>query len=70
MTIDKIKEIVERNKNKNKKFVYKGTRNQREEFNGFINEMYPAIFTIKLEDNSIKSYSYSDILIGNLKIID
>ncbi|MBQ2639599.1 MAG: Veg family protein [Bacilli bacterium] len=70
MTIDKVKKIVLENKNKKKKFIYKGTRNQIDEFIGTINETYPVIFTIKLEDNSIKSYSYSDILIGNLKIID
>ena len=70
MTIEKAKELVKNNKNKKKKFIYKGTRNQKDEFIGIINEMYPAIFTVRLDDDSIKSYSYSDILIGNLKIID
>ena len=69
MTIEKIKEIVRKNKNIKKKFTYKGTRNQIEEFEGIINALYPAIFTIKT-GNNIKSYSYSDILIGNLKIIN
>lgn len=70
MTLDKVKEVVFENKGLVKSFVFKGARNQIDEFNGVITDMYPAIFTITLDDNKVKSFSYSDILIENLKIID
>ena len=70
MTLDKIKEEVYRNKGVVKSFVFKGSRNQLDTFEGVITDLYPAIFTIKLLDDQIKSFSYSDILIENLRIID
>ncbi|MBE6157728.1 MAG: hypothetical protein E7160_02925 [Firmicutes bacterium] len=70
MMIDKIREEVIRNKGIMKSFVFKGTRNQSLEFDGVITDIYPAIFTITLSDNKVKSFSYSDVLIENLRIID
>lgn len=70
MTLDKVREVVLENKGIVKSFVFKGSRNQIDEFQGVITETYPAVFTITLEDNKVKSFSYSDILIDNLKIID
>lgn len=70
MTIDKIKEFIEKNKNIYKKFVFKGTRNQIDKFEGVITEIYPAIFIIKTKKGEIKSFSYNDVLIENLKIND
>ena len=49
-------------------FLYLGCRNQNEEFFGYIDVCYPYIFTIKLNDNCIKTFSYNDFIIGNLKI--
>ena len=50
-------------------FIYNGTRNQIEEFDGEIVGLYNYVFLIKVkETNVIKSFSYSDILIGSLKI--
>lgn len=49
-------------------FVYKGNRNQIESFIGTIEKCYSRIFIIRLNDQSIKSFSYSDIIIGNLEI--
>lgn len=50
-------------------FIYKGNRNQIEKFNGIIYKCYSRIFIIKLFDGRIKSFSYSDIMIGNLEIL-
>ncbi len=69
MTLDKVREVVLENKGVVRSFVFKGARNQIDEFDGVITDMYPAIFTITLDDNKVKSFSYSDILIDNLKII-
>ena len=68
MTIEKIKNIVNENKNKVVDFKYNGSRNQTEEFSGTIENVYKAIFTIKINNDIIKSFSYTDVLIGNLEI--
>lgn len=70
MTIDKIKKFIEKNKNISKKFVFKGTRNQIDKFEGIITEIYPAIFIIETEKGEKKSFSYNDVLIENLTISD
>jgi len=69
MNIDVAKRIVEENLLVRHKFLYKGSRNQNEEFYGVISKAFPAIFIIQLENSIVKSFSYSDLLVGNLKII-
>ena len=68
--INKIKEDISSKKGKKLKFRFNGARNQIEEFEGIIVETYNYIFTIKtINDNEeIKSFTYSDILIDNLEI--
>lgn len=69
MNIKKIKEKIETLKNKKIKFKLNGSRNQIEEFEGVITEIYNYIFIV--ETNNIKkSFSYADILINNLEIKD
>ena len=69
MNIDKIKDKVGLYVGKEKNFRFNGSRNQIEEFEGVITNMYPSIFIVKIKDNnSIKSFSYSDILIHKLVI--
>lgn len=70
MTIDKIKKRINRNIGKDVKIICKGSRNKREVFNGKINATYNFIFTIKSNNNLIKSFSYSDILTENVKIFN
>lgn len=68
--INKIKEDISSKKGKKLKFRFNGARNQIEEFEGIIVGTYNYIFTIKtINDNEeIKSFTYSDILIDNLEI--
>ena len=67
--IDKIRKDLISKKDKILNFRYNGTRNQIEEFKGIIVGIYNNIFTIKiLEKEELKSFAYSDILIGNLEI--
>lgn len=69
MNIKRIKEKIESLKHKKIKFKLNGSRNQIEEFEGIITEVYNYIFIV--ETNNIKkSFSYSDILINNLEIKD
>lgn len=67
--INKIKEIVYNKKGEVIRFRFNGARNQIEEFEGIIDGVYNYIFTIKTINNETKSFSYSDVLIGNLEFI-
>ena len=68
--IEKIKTKLEKNKGKELEFKFNGSRNQTEKFRGIIENTYNYIFTVKLVDNNnqIRSFSYSDILIDSLEI--
>lgn len=70
MMINKIKDVVKENLNVPHSFIFHGVRNQNEEFTGRITAMYPALFIVSLDNGQIRSYSYSDLLISNLEIID
>ena len=68
MNIEKIKSKIEGLKNKKLHFKINGSRNQIEEFDGIITELYNYIFIIET-DNIKKSFSYSDVLINNIEIL-
>lgn len=69
--ISKIKEQLKENVGKTLHFRFNGARNQIEEFDGCIENTYNFIFTIKpINDERIKSFTYSDVLIENLEIFD
>lgn len=70
MMISKIKEQVKQCMGKKKTFVFYGSRNQTDKFDGVITAMYPGVFIITLETGGVRAYSYSDLLISNLEIID
>ncbi len=65
--IQKIRQKVLSYRNKKIKFKYNGSRNQIESFDGIITNCYKNIFLVKT-DKFIKSYTYTDILIGILEI--
>ena len=69
MNLDDAKRNISKYLNKNCKFVYKGIRNQTEEFEGKIIKMFPSVFTIELSDGSIKTFSYADYVIKSIKIV-
>ena len=69
MMIDKVKSLVLDNLEVERKFVFHGSRNMLDEFTGKIIGIYPAIFTILDSNGVLKSFSYSDLLIGNLEIL-
>ena len=69
MNKDTIIKIIKNYKGKIIHFKYKGARNQIEEFDGEIENTYKSIFTIKLIDQiTIKSFSYSDVITKSLEI--
>lgn len=70
--ISKIKNELTNEIGKTLHFRFNGARNQIEEFDGFIENTYNFVFTIKTigEKEQIKSFTYSDVLIENLEIFD
>ena len=68
--INKVRDNIIINKGKTRKFRFNGARNQIEEFEGKINGVYNYVFTIKTINDETKSFSYSDVLIGNLEFIE
>lgn len=69
MNLNYAKEQVKQKIGVYSKFIYKGARNQIEEFEGTIIKCYPSVFIIKTSDNIIKSFSYNDFIIKNIKIM-
>lgn len=65
--VSDIKKELERNIGKKVRITVYGMRNRREVVVGIIKEVYPNIFTVSSRDIS-KSFSYSDVLIGDIKI--
>ena len=70
--INKVRDYIKKNQGKKLNFKYNGSRNQIEVFEGIITETYSYIFIIKIigEPESIKSFSYNDVLIKNLEIFE
>ena len=71
MNIDNIKDKVATYKGQTLKFRFNGSRNQVEEFSGTIVETYDSIFTIMTnESNFLKSFTYSDVLMKKLVVLN
>ena len=70
MNVDKVRDDVKSKEGKILHFKFNGSRNQIVEFDGEIIETYHCIFVVKLvDDNNIKSFSYSDLITSSLEIL-
>lgn len=68
MTIKKIKEDLYNHKGSNAIIRCDLGRNKIEEYNVVINDLYNHVFTVKLKNDELKSFSYSDIITKTIKI--
>lgn len=69
--IDKIRNDVEKRKGRPLHFKFNGSRGQTDEYVGVITDTFNGIFLVKSVDNErVRSYSYTDILIENLTFED
>ena len=68
MNTKNIKNYLKTKVGSNIVIVYYGSRNRKERFNGILYNLYTNIFTIKLVNGEIKSFSYSDILTKTIQI--
>ena len=72
MNKDLLKSKIDALCGKKYKFIFNGSRNQREKFNGTIVKTFPSIFLVETSDKTgrIKSFSYNDVITSNLQIIE
>lgn len=68
MTIDIIKNKIDKKIGDTVKVVYNGSRNRKEQYSGVITETYNYIFIVKMDGNERKSFSYSDVLTNTIEI--
>lgn len=68
--IDKIKNDVFKMKNFVYRFKINNIRNKSEYVVGRVSEIYDRIFIVKSDDGIMHSFSYSDVLTGNVEIGD
>ena len=51
------------------KIIYYGSRNKKERYEGILYNTYCNIFVIKTLSGELKSFSYIDILIKNIRVL-
>ena len=69
MNIDCVRKIIIDKIGEYHHFVFHGSRNQKDEFDGIILEAYSSIFIIQLLNGNKRSFSYSDYVIHTIEII-
>ncbi len=69
MNLDSARNKVKSYLGKKLSFIYKGSRNQKEEFEGFITDCFLSIFVVETTSGVKKSFSYNDFIIKSIKII-
>ena len=69
MTIEKIRNSIASCVGKEFLFKVNGARNQTEKFYGIVSDVYKFVFLIKCSNGIVKSFSYSDVLIGNIEFV-
>ncbi len=67
MNIKKIRDKIYKMKNNKLKIRINLGRNKYEYLEGYINDIYPNLFTINT-NKGLKSFSYSDVIIKNVII--
>ena len=71
VTLMEIKQQIEGLKGRDIDMQVNRGRKKIENYNGVIENIYPSVFTVKLADRTLgdmATYSYSDVLCGDVKI--
>ena len=73
LTLNEIKEQIDKLKGQNIKMLVNRGRKKTEELEGKIENLYPSVFTVLLLGDkgaqSIVSYSYTEVLCGHVKFL-
>ena len=67
MNIDDVKTQIKNNFYSNIEITVYGMRNKNSTYVGYISNVYPAIFTVRINGVD-KSFNYVDVLTGEVKI--
>ena len=67
MNIDDVKTQIKNNLYINIEIKVYGMRNKKSTYVGYISNVYPAIFTVRINGVD-KSFNYVDVLTGEVKI--
>ena len=68
MTIEKIKNDLNEHIGKCATIKYDLGRNKFEEYDVIIKELYNHVFVVKLKNEELKSFSYTDVITKTIKI--
>ncbi len=70
MTLSEVKDQILALKGENVKLTINRGRRKIEKVFATIDSCYPSVFTVKMQeqDNSLQTFSYSDILCGDVKV--
>ncbi len=72
MNKELVRKRIELLKGKRLKFIFNGSRNQKEKFHGTIVSIYPSVFLVETNNHikELKSFSYNDVINSNLQICE
>lgn len=70
LTLNKIKQQIEEIKGKDVKMLVNKGHKKTEKLQGKVQNLYPSVFTVEIENNVIVTYSYSEVLCGYVKFIE
>ena len=68
MNVKNIKNYLKSKVGSNIIIVYYGSRNRKEIYKGVLCKLYGNIFTVRLYNGEIKSFSYIDVLTKTIQI--
>lgn len=71
MCLSDVKDRIISLKGSNVKLTINRGRNRIEKLNAIIESVYPSVFTVKTnskDSNPIQTFSYSDVLCGDVKV--
>lgn len=68
MTIEKIKNDLNEHLGRSATIKYDLGRNKFEEYDVIIKELYNHVFIVKLKNEELKSFSYTDVITKTIKI--
>ena len=73
VTLNEIKEQIDKLKGQNIKMLVNKGRKKTEKLEGIIEKLYPSVFTVSLSGDkgitTLVTYSYTEVLCGHVKFL-
>ena len=68
-TIESVRDKLTELKGKNVKMAVNRGRRKIVKFDAVLTDIDPSVFTVTVDDSCSQSYSYTEILCGNVKVV-